>query len=63
LFEQPEEFRLQHNAQSPDFIKKPSPSISPFGVTRMLPIGAGERAALVSKKLALDERVRQRRTI
>ncbi len=58
VLQHPQQFGLHPQGHFADFVEKKSPSIGELKTPFLLTVGAGERAPLVAKKLALQERLR-----
>ena len=61
LLEEPQQLRLQARHHLADLVEKDRAAVGRLEQPALLPIGAGERAALVAEQLALEQRFRQRR--
>jgi hypothetical protein len=61
LFEEAQELGLEQGHHLADFVEEYRAAVGRFQQAALLPVGAGERAALVAEQLALEQRLGQRR--
>ena len=63
ILDHPQELRLQHVRHLGDLVQEERAPVRHLQETRLLPDRSGERALYVAEHLALEQRLRQRRTV